>query len=405
MHIPVVGKTGELCAIGLEIFSHRPSQRATVPKRLERNEKMVFKNKYLRWSLNTVIGIIVIFGLTLIVLLSWRNIEQNNVAERRAIGTANGIEITEVASIGGIDQSINIRGKDLDNPVLLFVHGGPGHAMTPFAHSFQDSWEDDFTVVQWDQRNVGKTYFLNDPTEVGKTMSVERMAEDLIEVSQYLIKRLGKKKIFILGHSWGSVIGTMAAKQHPELYHAYIGTGQVISMTEGERLGYEQTLKLARERSNKEAIAELEAIAPYPNQKFDGIEIRSKWIVQFGQSYYGESSLDGPLLSKALYSPDYTLNDLSYFVRRPVPNWFLDAMPDIDLRKLGYDFDIPIIFMIGAHEWQTPYPLVQDYYEQISAPYKNLIFFDKSSHFPFMSDPDNFAKILKEELLPIASKP
>jgi len=363
---------------------------------------MVFKNKYLRWSLNIVIALTALFCLTIIVLLGWRNIEQNTVADRRAITTANGIEVTEVATIGGINQSLNIRGKNLDNPVLLFVHGGPGHVMTPFAHSFQDAWEDSFTVVQWDQRNAGKTYFLNDPAEVTKTMSVDRMAADLIEVSQYLIKRLGKKKIFILGHSWGSVIGTMAAKQHPELFHAYIGTGQAISMSEGERMGYQQTLKLARERGNKQAIAELEAIAPYPNQNFDGIEIRAKWIIQFGQSYYGESGLEGPLLSKGLYSPDYTLKDLSYFIRQPVPYWFLDTMADIDLRKLGYDFDIPIIFMIGAHEWQTPYPLVEDYYEQIRAPYKKYIAFEKSSHFPFMSDPDTFARVLKEELLPIA---
>ncbi len=366
---------------------------------------MIFKNKYLRWSLNTLIGIIAIFSLTIVVLLSWRNIEQNIVAERRVIDTENGIEIIEIAPIGGIKQSINIRGKNHHNPVLLFIHGGPGHVMMPFAHSFQDAWEDDFIVVQWDQRNAGKTYFLNDPIAVGKTMSVERMAEDLIEVSQYLIKRLGKKKIFILGHSWGSVIGVMAAKKHPELFHAYIGTGQVVSMTEGERLGYEQTLKLARDRNNKEAIAELDAIAPYPNQKFDGIEIRSKWIVQFGQSYFGESNLEGPLVSKALYSPDYTLSDLSYFVRRPAPNWFLNVMHDIDLRKIGYAFDIPIIFMIGTNEWQTPYPLARDYFEQIRAPYKNFIFFEKSSHFPFMSDPDKFVKVLKEELLPIARKP
>ncbi len=388
-----------------EVFSLWSILPGAGSKQLEKNEEMIFKNRYLRWSLNVAIGIVTIFCVTVIALLIWRNIEQSTVAERRAVKTSNGIEVTEVAAIGGIKQSLNIRGKDLDNPVLLFVHGGPGHVMTPFAHSFQDAWEDDFTVVQWDQRNAGKTYFLNDPAEVTKTMSVERMAADLIEVSQYLIKRLGKKKIFILGHSWGSVIGTMAAKQRPDLFHAYVGTGQVVSMIEGERIGYEQTLKLARVRGNKQAIAELEAIAPYPDQKFDGIEIRSKWISEFGQSYYGESSLVGPILLKGLYSPDYTINDLSYFIRRPAPYWFLDAMADIDLRRLGYDFDIPIIFMIGAHEWQTPYPLVQEYYEQIRAPYKNYIVFEESSHFPFMSDPDTFVKVLKEELLPIARKP
>lgn len=362
---------------------------------------MSFKNKYLRYILKSILGLVILLSITVVGLLTWRFFLQNDVAERRAIRTKNGIEITKKVEIGGINQYINIRGQNVNNPVILFVHGGPGTAMIPFSHIFQDDWERSFTVVHWDQRNAGKTYFANDPQVVSKTMSVERMRKDLVEITRFLIKHLGKEKIFILGHSWGSVIATMAVKQHPELYHAYIGTGQVVSMIEGERMGYIHTLELARRKNNAQAIEELEALAPYPNKDIASLQVKSKWIAEFGGSYYGEGGLLKNFILKGLYSPDYSLWELSYFLDGAPLDWFLEAMKDIDLRTLGYDFEVPVLFLIGSHEWQTPYPLVLEYYEQIKAPYKKYISFDNSAHFPFVSDPVKFSSVLKNELLPL----
>lgn len=123
---------------------------------------------------------------------------------------APGIDRMEMVEIGGIQQALYIRGQNADNPIILWVHGGPGNSMMPFLHLYQYEWENDFTVVNWDQRNVGKTYFANDPAAVLQTMSAERVLQDVHEVTAYLKQQFNKEKIILIGHSWGTVLGTMA---------------------------------------------------------------------------------------------------------------------------------------------------------------------------------------------------
>ncbi|WP_339865025.1 alpha/beta hydrolase [Paremcibacter congregatus] len=365
---------------------------------------MNLKNKFTRILVRVLGGITALLVLAVIAGVLYRSSLQNEVAERRAITTENGIETIESTQIGGIEQVINIRGKDLDNPVILFVHGGPGMAFMPFSHIFQDDWEDSFTVVQWDQRGAGKTYFANDPDEVLKTMSLERVTDDVIEMSELLRSRLKKKKIFIVAHSWGTVIGTRAVKMRPDLYHGYVGTGQVVSFVEGERLAYAHTLQVAKDRNNQEAIKELEAIAPYPDENImTKFQVRNKWNSLFGESYYGQSSMS-PLMKQLLRSPEYSLRDLTYFRKPPSLEWVDEVLPYVDLRKLGTDFEVPMFFFEGAHEWQTAHPLAKEYYISINAPVKNYISFNKSSHFPFFSEPEKFARMLKKELLPLVKQ-
>lgn len=116
---------------------------------------------------------------------------------------APGIDRMEMVEIGGIKQALYIRGQNADNPIILWVHGGPGNSMMPLLHLYQYAWENDFTVVNWDQRNVGKTYFANDPAAVLQTMRAERVLEDVHEVTAYLQQQFNKKKIILAGHSWG----------------------------------------------------------------------------------------------------------------------------------------------------------------------------------------------------------
>lgn len=123
---------------------------------------------------------------------------RDEIADRRRIDSPNGIELTETVIIGGIPQVINIRGRDRDNPVLLYLHGGPGTPMLPIAHAFQDRWEDHFTVVQWDQRGAGKTYALTPPAEIAATMSFDRMTADVIEMADLLRTRFGQDRIVLL---------------------------------------------------------------------------------------------------------------------------------------------------------------------------------------------------------------
>lgn len=351
-------------------------------------------------------GLIAIFVFVALILLGLsilRSTWQNDVVDSRAIQSANGIETTEKVSIGGIDQYLNIRGTDTNNPVILFVHGGPGNVMMPFSHAFQNEWETHFTVVQWDQRNAGKTYFANDKALVAKTMSVDRMVKDLIDVTQYLRSRLSREKIFLVAHSWGSVIGTMAVKQRPELYQAYLGTGQVVAPWEADTYNYEKVLEIANAKNNLEAISELKTISPFPNRNMKGFDVLGKWVEEFGGFYYGEENVALTMIKLLLRSPDYSLRELSYFFNMPPKEWFEEVMYSIDLNTLGYDFEVPMIYVMGEQELITPYPLVENYFKKIRSPYKKLVLFGDSAHMPMLSQPNKFADVIKTELLPLAS--
>jgi pimeloyl-ACP methyl ester carboxylesterase len=182
---------------------------------------------------------------------------------------APGIDRMEMAEIGGIRQALYFRGENVDNPVILWVHGGPGNSMMPFLQLYQYEWEGDFTVVNWDQRNTGKTYLANDPESVLPTMSAERMLEDVHEVTAYVKKRLNKDKIILMGHSWGTVLGTMAVQTFPEDYSAYIGVAQILNMADNERVGYERVLELAKAAGNQKDVEVLESVAPYPPSEYE----------------------------------------------------------------------------------------------------------------------------------------
>ena len=147
------------------------------------------------------------------------------VRELQKVVTPGGIDQQIEIDIGGIKQWITIRGRDLNNPILLFIHGGPAAPEMPTSWTFQNPWEDYFTVVQWDQRGAGKTYNANDPKKIAPTITVQRMEQDAQEVVQYLRKTYHKDKIFVLGHSWGSFLGLELAKEHPEWLYAYVGMG------------------------------------------------------------------------------------------------------------------------------------------------------------------------------------
>ena len=186
------------------------------------------------------------------------------IADARAIKNPNGIEELRQVELGRVKQWISVRGRDRRNPILLFIHGGPASTEMPVSWLYQSPWEDFFTVVQWDQRGAGKTSASNDAAAIMPTISVERMTQDGLELVAHLREHYGKRKIFVLGHSWGTVIGLNIARRQPGWLHAYIGMGQFIVGSENERLGYQFALGRAQRSNNAQAIAELTSIAPYP---------------------------------------------------------------------------------------------------------------------------------------------
>jgi proline iminopeptidase len=340
--------------------------------------------------------------------LLYREYLRYKVAGERAITSPKGIDSLERVRIGEIDQWIQVRGQDVNNPILLFIHGGPGIAFIPLAGSFQGPWEKHFTVVQWDQRGAGKTYASNDRELQRKSMNIPQMQQDTLEVANYLRARFKRKKIFVLGHSWGSVLGLWLAQEHPEVMYAYVGTGQVVNMEQNDRVAYEDALQEAHKRQNGQAIQELESLAPYPRSKLDASQspIERRW----------EGELLGPppsqmqftnvrrILTDLVSSPEYSLADDIGFIRGQSLSLetMLSQMHTVDLTQWKGAFQVPIFFFEGSQDPFCRPLLVEQYSQTMNAPQMELIWFEHSGHFPFFEEKQKFTDELLQRVLPLA---
>lgn len=327
------------------------------------------------------------------------------VAQVQAIVTPDGVQEDLVVELGGARQAINVRGTDRANPILLFVHGGPGSVEMPMAWTFQRPWEDYFTVVQWDQRGAGKSYPLNDPEALAPTLSLQRYRDDAIELIELLNKRYGKRKVVLMGHSFGSAVGLAVAAKRPDLLHAYVGVGQAIDFLENERVGLDWTLAQARERGDQQALRELEALKPYPDGgefTIDKADAWRKWSIAYGALAAYRANADFYFDSTHL-SPQYTPADRkawgqgsAFSVTTLWPR--LKEVSFQDLRKL----EAPVVFFLGRHDYTVPAPIAAKWIERVEAPYKRTVWFEHSAHLPMVEEPGRVFAALLEHVLPLA---
>src|SRR5438067_6002167 len=178
---------------------------------------------------------------------------RNRNARDYAITAPNSIDEGRYVEIGGIEQWITIRGEDRKNPVLLFLHGGPGDATNPWGYAAFRSWLKAFTVVQWDQRGAGRTLGKSGPS-VAATITIDRLTQDGIEPAETLRRTLQKDKIILVGHSWGSILGVFMAKARPDLFSAFVVTGQVADPQRNYEVAYHALLEKATRLGEPRAI-------------------------------------------------------------------------------------------------------------------------------------------------------
>jgi pimeloyl-ACP methyl ester carboxylesterase len=331
------------------------------------------------------------------------------VRDLQRIVTPNGIQESYTVTIGGIKQWINVRGENKDNPMILFVHGGPASPAMPSLWQFQRPIEEYFTVVHYDQRGAGKTYREVDPESIGDTIHIDRYVDDAIEVAEYVRGRYGKDKLILVAHSWGTVPGMKAVLKRPALFHAYVGIGQVLNTRVNEELSFQYGLAQARKEGNKEAVAEMESTAPYPGDQpitRERIILARKWPQHYGglnayrdaeqEYYYGAS----------LLSPAYDCADRHAFFEGSVFTLgrILDEFLQVDFTGVR-EFPVPVVMFMGRHDYTTPSQPTAAWLQQVDAPYKRGVWFENSAHMVPWEEPGKTLVSLLEYVRPLATGP
>lgn len=311
---------------------------------------------------------------------------------KKNVKKATGIE--EYVLINGIHQYLFHSGTAAENPVLLFLHGGPGSSASLFAHAFQDNWEELFTVIHWDQRGTGKTLTKNPESYP----TVDVLLQDLLELVHYLKSRYHQPKIVLLGHSWGSVLGSLFIRDHAEEVAYYIGVGQVTSKRASERLSYVKVKEAIVQANDQRDLKKLEALGDYPGEQLD-----TQWLKKSlqlrklqGKYHLARKSKVSPL-KILLTSPLFHLSDFSALIKGNKANKeLMTFLGSFDVHTNAVEYKVPLYYIVGEDDWQTPAALTQDYVQRIKAPQKKIYIIPNAGHMPMVDQPALFLSILRD---------
>ncbi|MAC46025.1 MAG: hypothetical protein CMI12_04125 [Oceanospirillum sp.] len=293
-------------------------------------------------------------------------------------------------------QAVYIQGDDFSKPILLVLHGGPGFAMMPLLHQTNAELEKHFIVVNWDQRGAGLSFDISISEE---SLSLAQLVDDAHVLTSALKQTFQRDKIYLLAHSFGTVIAMYLLEQQPSDYYAYAGVGQIVSVVENEQLSYDFALEQAQSNAHVQAINELVAVgrSNEDGEYLDdaGYEVTAKWMAFFGGELVGKTdtgTIEETILSHHLY-----LNQQDKWLQ----GWQLSQALFYDDQVWEFDFrtdipsvEVPIYFLMGRYDQAAPVTLVTDYYRLLHAPDKRLTWFEHSAHFPFYEQSDLFNRTL-----------
>ena len=308
----------------------------------------------------------------------------------------------ERVTLGGVPQSVVIRSQNVANPILLYLHGGPGTSELGMLRTYNlPSLEQRFTVAVWDQRGAAKSYSARHPVS---GMTVEQLVADTGELVELLCRRFGHQKIYLVGHSWGSALGILAVKQQPDRFHAYVGVGQMVNMLEGERLSYAWTLEHARKAGDRRSVARLERIGvpPYAPPMRPKVIAQRAILARYGGEVHGNRHGGIMTVLRCLFrTREYGWIDrINYFRGIFVSMDLLwPQIMSINLFEQAPKLDVPVYFLAGAYDQEAPSILAERYYRALMAPRKRLIWFRNSAHFVNTEEPDAFNRFFVGELL------
>ncbi len=313
--------------------------------------------------------------------------------ERQAPISQRSISQSERIILGGWSQAIRIRGDDCEkNPVLLFVHGGPGLPEMPLAHLNADL-ERYFTVVQWDQRGAGKSYSPETPN-----LNAEQIVRDTLELSRELRRRFGGRKIYLVGFSWGSLVSARAAARAPELFEAYVGISQLASIPEAEATFYRDTLSRARREGVSEAVRDLERSGPPPWPNVVDKNRAKRWWKSLPPPPPNKVTT-ARLAGIGLTSPAYSFADFLKITPGGRLS-FAKLEGEIHAANLFAEIprlELPVVFLAGRHDTVVNSAVIERYFKALKAPRgKRLVWFEKSDHAPHLEEPAKFRAVMEE---------
>jgi pimeloyl-ACP methyl ester carboxylesterase len=303
-------------------------------------------------------------------------------------------------NINGLEQGMFIKSKDATHPVLLYLHGGlPDYFLT---QKYPTGLEDYFTVVWWERRGSGLSYRADMPLEA---ITLEQLLSDTKEVTNYLRKRFGQEKIYLMGRSGGTFIGIQAAAQTPELYHAYMGVAQMTDQLKSEKLAYDYMLAQFKKQGNKKMVQKLESapvtIVNGTSDAYLALRDNAMHNLGIGTTHDMKSIVTGMFLP-SLTCREYTLSEKVNLWRakaRSGVSVLWDKILVTDLAKQVPQLDIPVYFFHGIYDYTVSYPLAKAYFDSLKAPIKGFYTFQQSAHSPLFEEPKKMKDILQKDVL------
>ncbi len=330
---------------------------------------------------------------------------------RHSIVSERGIEECSYVELGGIRQYVQIRGQDISNPIILFLHGGPGNPTSCISYHYQEDLEKDYTVVNWDQRGCGRTFYECHGKD--SPISAEQILDDLDQLVDYLLERFSQKRLILLGYSWGTVPGILYAKLHPEKLLCYLSVCQCVHILSGAVYIAQQTVQLAQAEGDyafADKLARQIASFKTCDTAFSAQAYRSYAKMRELTCSYKKSKTCKPMVAyirKGMLSPDCALRDLRWKLRQLLlsKSYFSHTSPliqylsmEFDLRRLSPDFQVPVYFLTSDDDRICPAEPISQYYSHITAPDKRLLRLHTQTHTLFFDEPQVFCQSVRELL-------
>lgn len=360
---------------------------------LKKRNKTLSSKSQVRLKRNTMLLIVTIILMGGLMTYSQLTASTPKIKDENGNVMENSIANLESVDLNDRSEWISMRGQNKNNPVLLFLAGGPGGSQMAAVRHELSELEKHFVVVVWEQPGSGKSYSAGN-----ENLTVNTYIEDGLALTEYLRNRFNHEKIYLVGESWGSALAVFLVSKSPDYYHAVIGTGQMVDFLETESLDYDKAIEIATEKGDKDKISKLKENGRPPYYGSD-VTWKSAEYLNYLSSYMNSNPKiqnSGYQTFRDIFSSEYSIIDKINYLRGIVNtfNYVYPQLYDIDLRTDYSKIDVPIYFFLGRHDINAPTSLVENYLNVLEAPHKEIIWFENSGHSPWINESDRFVREL-----------